>query len=109
MLKYKEDEYQNQTSYLVYSKTVKDNLPITKTIISARPCIDPSMTSSSSAFNPLEKDRGMKCMHTNGTYLYDPRFTLVGDSITEFDLFEEYGIIQKLQQITYHERYLDYG
>ena len=48
-------------------------------------------------------------MHTNGTYLYDPRFSLVGDSITEFELLEEYGVIQKLQQITYHERYVDYG
>ena len=55
------------------------------------------MTSSSSRFNPLEIDRGYKCMYTNGTYLYDPRFSLVGDSITEFELFEKYGIIQKLQ------------
>ena len=96
VLKYKEDEAQKQISYLVYSKTVKDNLPITKTIIGARPCIDPSMTSSSSPFNPLEIDKGFKCMYTNGTYLYDPRYSLVGDSIIEFDLFEEYGIIQKL-------------
>ena len=33
----------------------------------------------------------------------------MGNPISEFDLQEEYGIIQSLQRLSYHERSVDYG
>ena len=44
-------------SYLVYSKTSSDNLPITATIIADKPCMNPLETSISSKFYPTELDR----------------------------------------------------
>ena len=57
----------------------------------------------------MELDRAEVCKDERGDFQYDPRYQLVGESVSEFDLQQEYGIIQTLQQRGYHERYIDYG
>ena len=41
----------------------------------------------------MELDHTEICKDENGAFLYDPRYTLVGESISEFDLYTENGII----------------
>ena len=78
--------------YLVYSKNIKNNLPITTTAIDRMPCLNPKKTSSQTRFYPMEIERTDVCKE-HGTFSYDPRYHLVGDSISEFDIHERYGII----------------
>ena len=82
--------------YLVYSTNSTDNLPLTTTMIDREPCLKPSETSSRSKFFVTELDRAEKCIDENDEFDYDPRYMEVGNPISEFDLQEEYGIIQSL-------------
>ena len=95
--------------YLVYSKNSSNNLPLTTTMIDRKPCLKPSGTSARSKFFVTELDRTEKCTDENDEFEYDPRYMEVGSPISEFDLQEEYGIIQSLQRLHYHERSVDYG
>ena len=91
MLDYRIDDPTRR--YLVYSKNIKDNLPLTTTTLDTRPCINPTQTSSLSKFYPTEIERTEICLDDNGEFLYDPRFKPVGESITEFELEEENGVL----------------
>ena len=71
--------------YLVYSKTVKDRLPITKTHFGLQPCIDHEKISSDRTFYPTEIDRAKVCEDEKGNILLDQRYQLVGESISVFD------------------------
>ena len=73
-------------------------------MIDRAPCLDPTKTSSRSSFFVTELDRAEVCKDD-----YDLRYNLVGDEISEFELQEQNGIIEKLQGLSYHERYVDYG
>ena len=95
--------------YLVYSKNQTNNLPLTTAMIDRQPCLTPSETSSRSKFFVTELDRAQTCTDESGEFVYDPRFSEVGNPISEFDLQEEYGIIQSLEKLHYHERSIDYG
>ena len=78
-------------------------------MIDREPCLKPSETSARSKFFVTELDRAEKCTDENDEFEYDPRYIEVGNPISEFDLQEEYGIIQSLQRLSYHERSVDYG
>ena len=83
--------------YLVYSKKLADSLPITTTVIDRKPCLDPTQVSTHASFYPTELDRGDFCQIGYHGLEYDPRYTeVVGESITEFELQIENGIIAKL-------------
>ena len=71
--------------YLVYSKTIQDKLPLTTTSFDTHPCVNPKETSSQAGFYPSELDRGEVCILAGG-YKLDPRYSLVGESKSEFDL-----------------------
>ena len=88
--------------YLVYSKAIKDSLPITTTSIGPKPCIDPTLISSDTSFYPLEVDKTFKC------YDLDPHFTQLVEVGTEFEIQEEYDVIEKLERLLYNEIYIDY-
>ena len=88
--------------YLVYSKAIKDSLPITTTSIGSKPCKDPTLISSDPSFYPLEIGRTSKC------YDLDPHFTQLIEVGTEFDIQEEYGVIEELDSLLYNERYINY-
>ena len=80
-------DYQTESikkRYLVYSKSIKDRLPITITAVDAHPCLNPAQTSSRSGFYPTELDRGDVCYDDE----FDLRYNLVGFSISEFDLWK---------------------
>ena len=79
--------------YLVYSKAVKDSLPITTTVLDRQPCLDPTKTSSRTSFYVTELDRKEQCVDDKGDFVYDPRYVEVGDQISEFNLQEKYGVI----------------
>ena len=53
--------YDSSKKYLAYSKTVKDNLPITSTRLERQPCLDPTKTSSRTSFFVTELDRKETC------------------------------------------------
>ena len=91
MLDYRVDDPTRR--YLVYSKHIKDNLPLTTTVLDARPCINPTQTSSLSQFYPTELDRTEICEDDEGDFLFDPRYIYVGESISEFDLKDQNGVI----------------
>ena len=76
------DLFQNDTQdmYLVYSKSIKDNLPITTTYVGSKPCKDPTLISSDTSFYPVEVGKTFKC------YDLDPHFTQVVEVGTEYDI-----------------------
>ena len=84
MLDYK--TWDQTKRYLVYSKTVKDSLPITTTVLDRQPCLDPTKTSSRTSFYVTELDRKDQCKDDKGDFVYDPRYIEVGDRISEFKL-----------------------
>ena len=81
---------------------MKDSLPITTTSIGSKPCKDPTLISSDPSFYPLEIGRTSKC------YDFDPHFTQLIEVGTEFDIQEEYGVIEELDSLLYNERYINY-
>ena len=72
-----------EDTYLVYSKTMTDNLPITSTDISPAPCMNPAETTVTD------------CTTTNG-YVIDPRYSQADFSISEYDLQIASGVLQIL-------------
>ena len=65
-------------------------------MIDRQPCLNPSETSARSEFFVTELDRAETCTDERDEFVYDPRYSEVGNPISEFDLQEEYGIIQSL-------------
>ena len=84
MLDYK--TWDQTKRYLVYSKHVKDSLPITTTVLDRKPCLDPRKTSSRTSFYVTELDRKDQCVDDRGDFVYDPRYIEVGDQVSEFKL-----------------------
>ena len=91
--------------YLVYSKTIKDGLPITTTHFGFQPCMKHEsalyvrlnfLKNEEREFYPTELDREKVCKNETGVLLTDPRYQLVGESISEFDLQQAAGIIDIL-------------
>ena len=75
-----------QKRYLIYSKSA-NNLPIVTTTIDSLPCPDPSKTSlEPPTFYPLELDRAEICEDEYKGLSYDPRYILVGEEISLYDL-----------------------
>ena len=75
-----------EKKYLVYSKTVSDNLPITTTFVGPRPCKDPGLTSSSAEFYYTENDARETCIDEYGQYLLDTNYKLISELGSKFEL-----------------------
>ena len=83
---YEDDEW----TYLVYSKTVVNSLPITTTSVQEnRPCMDPDEISDvGSNYYPLEKDRLVPRCHVDyySGMLDDVRYEFTGGQVDEYQV-----------------------
>ena len=107
----------NSTHKLIYSKS-KDSLPITKTSVSKRPCLDPTSQSDNYLgqhleYYPLELDKQKYyrddqkmpiCKDENDQ---DPRFKSLGIEFSDYQIQEESGVLQILRDLPSSESYVD--
>jgi len=88
---------------LVYSK-VSDRLPVVKTLIEEKPCLDPEFTSTvpDESFHPLENDRftaGCPAVEEYMDKQFDTRFEKAGLQIDQKTLQDESGVLLALMTL----------
>ena len=95
---------------IAYSKTETDNLPITSTALAAtQPCMNPTESEATTAtsFYPTELDRRTSVCRAENGNSYDPRYSEVGEEVSEYDLQSASGVLSILQGYPIANQYLD--
>ena len=100
----------NAETFLVTSKVVGDNLPLTTTQVQIKPCLDPRQLSRAPGklFYPLEGDKTVPgCLAPDFYGVYnDERYMNLGGQTNEWDVQSASPVLGMLQRLP---RYGEYG
>ena len=100
--------YRNDTRYtlvdsfrpnekIAFSKTAGDNLPLVRTAVQNRPCVDPSQNSDPSVTYSLEVDRAGCSKDPQINLTYDERYINTGSiGISEWAMQDDSDVLDKL-------------
>ena len=97
----------SEDRYLVYSKASSDSLPITTTLVTGKPCLNPTQSTSQGNFYPTELDRlPSVCRKVLGQE-YDSRYSDAGLSLTQYELQASSRVVNLLQALPLSDKYIN--
>ena len=92
--------------WIVYSKTVGDNLPLVTTAVQDMPCVDPSQNSDPGPSHPLERDRNGCSIDPQVSSENDFRYIDTGSQgVSEWDVQADSGVLATLKSLPMYTHY----